>query len=217
MKRVEEYLSTIHSTPRLKRKFKTFIEALMEGRDVESAAGIASISKREVAAAFEALKIILSEEPVRGESARTSALVLTVFSDGASRGNPGRSACAVILYDAKGDELLRRTKILGVTTNNVAEYEGVLMGLELAQDLGAAEVHLKLDSELVVRQLNGQYRVKSEALEPLYLQAVQLLSSFPKATVSHVQRKDNMEADRLVNKALDGEKRPPKKRGNRGE
>lgn len=217
MKRAEEYLSTIRSTPKLKKKFKIFVEALMGGKDIESAAGIASVSKREVAAALDALKAVLSEEPVRGKPGRTSSLALTIFTDGASRGNPGRAACAAILYDANGDELLRRTKILGVTTNNVAEYEGVLMGLELAQDLGGSELHLKLDSELIVRQLNDQYRVKSEALKPLYLQAVHLLSSFPKATVSHVHRKDNMEADRLVNKALDGEKRPPKKSEDRRE
>jgi len=216
------------------------VDALMDGRDIRSAGEIASLSKEEVRKVFEALRTVLSEgaarrpareAALREQPARHSAdarkshrtvdaagrLSLTVFTDGASRGNPGRSACAAIVFAADGQELLRRTKILGVTTNNVAEYEGVIMGLGLAHDLGAAEVHLKLDSELVVRQLNGQYRVKNEALKLLYEEAAGVLSTFRKSTVSHVPRKDNQEADRLVNKALDGEKRGRKSKKDRGE
>lgn len=209
MKHADEYLSTIRKSPGLKTKFKNFIEALMDGQTVASARKTASLTNREVAQALEALRSILSEGPARKgreKERKTSQLGLTVFSDGGSRGNPGKSACAAILYDAEGDELLRRSKTLGVTTNNVAEYEGVILGMELARDLGATELHLKLDSELVVRQLNEEYKVKSPALKPLYLQAVRLLGSFPKATVSYVPRRENKEADKLVNKTLDGKK-----------
>jgi ribonuclease HI len=199
-------LSTIIRTPKLRKKFKKFIEALLEGRDIRSAGNIASLAAGEITPALEALASILSEAPEREKGNKVSPLGLVVFSDGASRGNPGKSACAVIIYDASGEELLRRTKILGVATNNVAEYEGVLLGLQLARDLGAAELHLKLDSELVVRQLNGAYKVKSTILKPLYLQAVRLLSTFPQAIVTYVPRKENKEADVLVNKALDGKK-----------
>jgi ribonuclease HI len=204
VKRADECLSTILRTPKLKKKFKKFIDALMKGRTIGAASKIASLASSEVTPALEALQSILSEEPVKEKNLKIAKLGLTVFSDGGSRGNPGKSACAAIIYDAEGDELLRRSKILGVTTNNVAEYEGVILGMQLALDLGATELHLKLDSELVVRQLNDEYKVKSAALKPLYLQAVRLLSSFPKATVSYVPRKENKEADKLVNKTLDG-------------
>jgi ribonuclease HI len=209
VKRAEEYLSTIRKTPKLKKKFKKFIEALIDGQTATSAGKNASLKSVEVAMALDAMKALLSEEPVKKvkeKERKIAKLGLTVFSDGGSRGNPGKSACAAIIYDAEGDELLRRSRKLGVTTNNVAEYEGVILGMQLALDLGATELHLKLDSELVVRQLNEEYKVKSSALKPLYLQAVRLLRSFPKATVSYVPRQENKEADKLVNKTLDGKK-----------
>jgi ribonuclease HI len=206
-------LSTIRSTPELRKKFRILIESLMKGRDMDAAARSASLSDRDVQSALEALKALLSEGKGREREGTMSSLAMVVYTDGASRGNPGKAACAAIIYDADGQELLRRTKLLGVATNNVAEYEGVLLGLELARDLRAAEVHLKLDSELVVRQLNGEYRVKSADLKPLYMRASLLLGAFRRVTVSHVPREDNKETDRLANKVLDGAK---KKRG-RGE
>jgi ribonuclease HI len=209
VKRAEEYLSTIRSIPELNNKYKTLIEALMKGRSIDSALRSSSLSRMDLQSALEALRLILSGRAVREETAPASSLGLVVYTDGASRGNPGKAACAAIIYDADGQELLRRAKLLGVTTNNVAEYEGVLLGLELARDLRATEVHLKLDSELVVRQLNGEYRVKSDALKPLYLQASLLLGAFPKATVSYVPRADNKESDKLANQALDGDKKKP--------
>lgn len=133
-----------------------------------------------------------------------AGLKLIAFTDGASRGNPGDSACAVIILDEKNEELLRRSKRLGRATNNVAEYEGVLFALELAELLGARELELRLDSELVVRQLNGSYKVKHPVLIPLFEKARRRMGSFDRVTVSHVPRKENAVADKLANAELDG-------------
>ena len=135
---------------------------------------------------------------------KTAGLTLIAYTDGASRGNPGPAACAVIILDKKDDELLRRSKSLGKTTNNVAEYEGVLFALELAELLGARELELRLDSELVVRQLNGSYKVKHPVLIPLFEKARRRMGSFDRVTVSHVPRKENAVADKLANAELDG-------------
>lgn len=129
---------------------------------------------------------------------------LVAHSDGASRGNPGEAACAVILADESGNELLRRGRRLGVATNNVAEYEGVILALRLARELGAVEVTVRLDSELVVRQLNGRYKVKHPVLKPLFARASELMQSFARARVVHVPRAENSAADGLANDVLDG-------------
>lgn len=129
---------------------------------------------------------------------------LTAHTDGASRGNPGEASCAVILYDDENEELLRRAKRLGVTTNNVAEYEGVLLALEMASALGASGVRIKLDSELVARQLNGVYKVKHPVLVPLHGRALSLMGEFDEVEVIHVGRAENKAADKLANEALDG-------------
>jgi ribonuclease HI len=135
---------------------------------------------------------------------KAAGLKLIAFTDGASRGNPGDAACAVIILDGKNEELLRRSKRLGKTTNNVAEYEGVLLALELAELLGARELDLRLDSELVVRQLNGSYKVKHPVLIPLFEKARKRMGSFDRVTVTHVPRKENTAADKLANAELDG-------------
>jgi len=134
---------------------------------------------------------------------------LIAFTDGASRGNPGKAACAAILLDEKNEELLRRSKGLGVTTNNVAEYEGVLLALDLARTLGASDVDVRLDSELVVRQLNGDYKVKHPALKPLFERTREAVTDFDRVTFSHVPRDENKEADGLANDELDGRGQDP--------
>ena len=135
---------------------------------------------------------------------KTTGLKLVAYADGASRGNPGKAACAVIILDRKDEELLRRSKGLGRTTNNVAEYEGVLFALELAELLGASELELRLDSELVVRQINGQYKVKHPSLHPLFEKARARMKKFQRVTVKHIPRKENKNADDLANAELDG-------------
>jgi ribonuclease HI len=106
--------------------------------------------------------------------------------------------------NATGEEVLRRTKRLGVTTNNVAEYEGVILALELASALGAARVHVRLDSELVVNQLNGTYKVKHPPLQELHDRVHILRSKFRSVEIVHVPREEMDAADKLANDALDG-------------
>jgi ribonuclease HI len=130
------------------------------------------------------------------------------FCDGGSRGNPGESACGVLVCDADGNELLRRAKRLGRLTNNQAEYEGVIYALELAGQLGAKKLEIRMDSELVVRQLEGSYKVKNEGLKPYYRRACDLVGEFQSVALTHIPRSDNREADKLVNAVLDGKDIP---------
>ncbi|MEW6516977.1 MAG: ribonuclease HI family protein [candidate division FCPU426 bacterium] len=127
----------------------------------------------------------------------------TLFCDGGSRGNPGPAAAAAILYAPDGRELGQRRAFLGHATNNVAEYRGVLLGLELARAHGLEELVLKLDSELIVRQLSGVYRVKDAGLKPLWQSCRRELAAFRRWEACHVPREQNAAADRLVNLALD--------------
>jgi ribonuclease HI len=129
---------------------------------------------------------------------------LLVWVDGAARGNPGPAACAAILKDATGEVLLRRGRRLGQRTNNEAEYEGVLLALELAHRLGARELQVHMDSELVARQLEGRYRVKAPHLIPLYRRVREWVARFDSVRWVHVPREENREADRIVNDVLDG-------------
>jgi len=130
-------------------------------------------------------------------------LVITAFSDGGSRGNPGESACATVLY-TDGEELMYRARRIGVATNNVAEYRGVILALELCVELRATEVKLKIDSELVVKQIHGQYKVKHPDLKPLFQKVRLLADGFERFSVRHVAREENKRADEIVNLTLDG-------------
>jgi ribonuclease HI len=123
--------------------------------------------------------------------------------DGGSRGNPGPAAAAAVASTAEGEPLVERTLYLGETTNNVAEYRGLLLGLELARELGAREVDVVMDSELVARQVGGEYKVKSAGLKPLFLEAMRALREFDHWSVRPVRREGNVRADELVNEALD--------------
>jgi probable phosphoglycerate mutase len=128
---------------------------------------------------------------------------LTVFIDGGSRGNPGPAAAGVVVTSADGTVLHEAGIYLGRATNNVAEYRGLLAGLEAAATLGATEVQLVSDSELLVRQMTGEYRVKNAGLIPLAEQARGLAARFTTCSFRHVRREKNLRADRLVNQALD--------------
>jgi len=131
------------------------------------------------------------------------SLRVVVNSDGGSRGNPGEAACAAVVCDEKGNELLVRAKRLGKATNNEAEYHGVLLALELCKELGASSVKLLVDSELVERQIKGTYKVKKKELKPYHATALLLSRRFDAFTVEHVRREQNARADALVNAALD--------------
>ncbi len=126
-----------------------------------------------------------------------------VHVDGGARGNPGPAAAAAVVSDADGQVLDEAAEVLGVVTNNVAEYRGLLLGLQRAQELGATEVDVVNDSELVAHQLTGRYKVKHPDLKPLHAEALERLRGFRRWSVRPVPRAENAEADRLVNEALD--------------
>lgn len=130
---------------------------------------------------------------------------LTVNVDGGARGNPGPAAIGAVVQGAKGEILEERGERIGVATNNVAEYKALLLGIERATELGATELDLVGDSELVVRQVKGEYKVKDATLRKLHAEVKRALQSFDgEWSIRHVRREQNAEADRLVNEALDG-------------
>lgn len=128
---------------------------------------------------------------------------VVVHVDGGARGNPGPAAAAAVVAAPDGDVLDEASELLGVQTNNVAEYRAVLLGLRRAAALGATAVDLVNDSELVARQLTGQYRVKHAAMKPLHAEATRLLEGFEEWSIRTVPRAENARADALVNAALD--------------
>jgi ribonuclease HI len=128
---------------------------------------------------------------------------VVVHVDGGARGNPGPAAVAAVAADAEGQPLAERNEYIGETTNNVAEYRAVLLALELARELGADEVEVVNDSELIARQIGGEYRVKQEHLKPLHRKVMEELRGFDRWAVRNVRREHNARADELVNAALD--------------
>ncbi len=129
---------------------------------------------------------------------------LIVHVDGGARGNPGPAAAAATLATPDGVMVDEVSALLGVTTNNVAEYRGLLLGLRRAHELGAREVEVRNDSQLVERQVNGVYRVKDATLQGLHAQALAELDGFERWSIRSVPRAQNARADALVNAALDG-------------
>jgi ribonuclease HI len=129
---------------------------------------------------------------------------LTVNVDGGARGNPGPAAIGVVVRDAEGEVLAERGERIGRATNNVAEYRALLAGIELAAAHGASELELRGDSELVVRQVEGRYKVKNPDMQELHAEVKRALGPFESWSIRHVPRAENAEADRLVNEALDG-------------
>ena len=128
---------------------------------------------------------------------------MVVHVDGGARGNPGPAAAAAVATTPEGEELAESSAYLGEVTNNVAEYRAVLLGLELARSLGAREVEVINDSELVAGQIGGEYKVKSAGLKPLFIETMRELRGFDRWSVRSVRREDNVRADELVNEELD--------------
>ena len=124
--------------------------------------------------------------------------------DGGARGNPGPAAIGAVVRDSDGEVLEEVGKRIGRTTNNVAEYRALLLGIERAGALGASELELVGDSELIVRQVKGEYKVKDAAMRELHAQVKRALEPFERWSIRHVPRGENADADRLVNEALDG-------------
>lgn len=127
-----------------------------------------------------------------------------LYCDGASRGNPGRAAFGFVLLDPSGRAVVERGATVGMATNNVAEYRGLVAGLEAAVAAGVRDLEVRLDSLLLVRQVSGDFKVKAAGLKPLHRQAVGLLARIGRARVVHVPREQNARADALANAALDG-------------
>jgi formyltetrahydrofolate-dependent phosphoribosylglycinamide formyltransferase len=131
---------------------------------------------------------------------------INIYTDGGSRDNPGPAAAAFVLTDKNGNRLGAKGLFLGKTTNNVAEYTAVIKALEAVKQLGAKKISVFSDSELLVKQINGQYKVKSEQLRPLFRQTIELLDEFEQKIVQYIPREKNYEADKLVNQALNLER-----------
>ncbi len=142
------------------------------------------------------------ESPAAGLSGGASSR-LRLFSDGAARGNPGPAGAGAVLVDPEGQVVARLGKYLGTQTNNYAEYMGLLLGLRHARSLGVREVEVLADSELLIRQLEGRYQVKSATLKPLHEEAARLLKEFSKVKLAHVPREKNKAADEMSNRAID--------------
>lgn len=130
-------------------------------------------------------------------------MVYSLHIDGASRGNPGRAGAGFVISDDSGAEVARGGRYLGIATNNFAEYSALIDGLGASLSLGAGELVIFSDSQLLVRQIRGEYRVKSPNIKPLYLQAISLLKNFSSVDIIHIKRELNKDADRMANRAID--------------
>jgi len=145
----------------------------------------------------------LTEPPRPAPSGR----LVRVYSDGAARGNPGPAGAGAVLTDANGAVIAQLGRYLGTRTNNVAEYEGLLLGLKHARELGYRNVEVRADSQLLIRQLKGEYAVRHAGLKPLHAEALRLLHGFDKYDLQHVPREENALADEMSNRAIDEEMR----------
>lgn len=132
---------------------------------------------------------------------------VTIFSDGGSRGNPGPAAIGFIIKNKNGDIICREGQFIGLATNNRAEYWALTEALKRATSLGIREARCFLDSELVARQLNGQYKVRDNNIKKYFQNLREILPNFSKISFNHVTRNNNFEADRLVNEALDAQEK----------
>lgn len=133
----------------------------------------------------------------------------TLFADGGARGNPGPAASGAVLVDADGAVIAEIGLYLGTATNNVAEWTALCIGLEAALERGIRRLAVRLDSELVVKQMNGEYRVKHAGLQPLHKKARALERQFESVDFAHVRREKNKLADSLVNRVLDAQTKAP--------
>jgi len=145
-------------------------------------------------------KLPLPEAKVPG-----AGRAIRVYSDGAARGNPGPAGAGAVLTDSAGNVIARLGRYLGRQTNNVAEYEGLLLGLKHARELGYREVEVRADSQLLIRQLKGEYAVRHAGLKPLHAEALRVLRSFDRFDLQHVPREENALADEMSNRAIDEE------------
>ncbi len=135
--------------------------------------------------------------------APTAALSCRLFTDGASRGNPGEAGAGITLQDSSGREIAARSGYLGQCTNNVAEYKALILGLKTALEMGCSDLTILMDSQLIVRQVQGRYKVKNASLKPLFNEAGKLLAKIDNWRIEHVPRAENKRADELANQGID--------------
>lgn len=128
---------------------------------------------------------------------------VTIYTDGGARGNPGPAGIGGVVFGAEGEVLAEVSEYIGETTNNVAEYQALRETLKAAIAQGATEIECFLDSQLVVKQMNREYKVKDQRLAQIFLEIHNVVAAVPKVTYIHVRREYNTHADRLVNKAID--------------
>jgi ribonuclease HI len=167
---------------------------------------ITNIRKAFPDCSLEELRLLFHEakEMFREDKVQETPLKrLKIYTDGASRGNPGEAGAGVVILNEKNESIRELSRYLGQATNNVAEYQGLLLSLEKASELGAEEVDIFSDSELLTRQVNGIYKVKNEKLKPLYQKVLELRKNFKKFSITHIAREKNKAADKLANKAID--------------
>lgn len=134
-------------------------------------------------------------------AAETPSRPHRIYIDGASKGNPGAAGTGVLIYQPDGELLCEFSCSLGVATNNVAEYSGLVLALEKALELGLKRIEILSDSELLIKQMNGQYSVRDEKLKALWARARALIGRFPKASLRHIPREENQKADQLAKAA----------------
>ena len=144
-----------------------------------------------------------AEERAAEQEAVARAPRVRLYVDGAARGNPGPAGAGAVIVNAEGHIVAKMGKFLGENTNNYAEYMGLILGLRRAKAMGLKDLEVLADSELMVRQLNGQYQVKADNLRPLHEEAKALLGAIPKADIRHIPREDNAAADEMSNRAID--------------
>lgn len=141
--------------------------------------------------------------PVAAGDGKVTPLRATVWTDGASRGNPGLAGVGAIVKAADGTVIATVSEFIGKTTNNVAEYTALIRGAEAALRAGVTVLEVRADSQLMIEQLKGNYAVKNEGLKPLYLEAKKVLKEFERVVLLHVPRAENKEADELANMGID--------------
>ncbi len=129
----------------------------------------------------------------------------SIYSDGGARGNPGPAGIGAVIYDKNKKEIATVSRFIGKATNNQAEYEALIAALKKAKDLDLKDLKVYLDSELIVKQINREYKVKDKNLALLFMQVHNLCLSFDKISFFHVRREENKRADQLANEAMDGE------------
>ena len=183
-----------------------FLKALVDTLDARAATEKLGITDAEARSLLRqaAEKFPSPHKGHPGTGAGGNRTPLVAFVDGASRNNPGPAGAGAIIKDGSGRVVKKLRKDLGEATNNVAEYEALIMAIEAALTLGCSELAVYADSELVVKQMGGIYKVKNEALKKLHTKAMLLSKRFSVFKVSHVKRDNNKEADKLANEAIDG-------------